>query len=88
MTVLGGIIDSGYRNTVKVIVWNMGKEDVKTEKRERIAQVILELMDLPQVEIQHKLINTERGENDLGSTILKELDWEYINNVNNKRYNF
>lgn len=40
--VLAGVIDSGYRNEIGVILYNTGKEDFIVSKGMRIAQIIFE----------------------------------------------
>ena len=37
-----GVIDAGYRDEIKVPIWNSGKEDFKIEKGMRIAQMCIE----------------------------------------------
>ena len=38
---LAGVIDPGYRDEVKVVLINLGSEEVKVEKGERIAQLLI-----------------------------------------------
>lgn len=71
--VLAGVIDSGYRGEWKVIVANLGKENLKFDKGERIAQGLLQ--EAPPVKIVEvrKLANSERGKKGFGSTGKKKL---------------
>ncbi len=38
---LAGVIDPGYRDEVKVVVINLGKEDIEIRKGERFAQLVI-----------------------------------------------
>ena len=64
-----GVIDSDYRGPVCVILFNHSNEDFKIKKRDRIAQLILEKIEmnvkLCQVE---SLDETIRGHGGFGST--------------------
>lgn len=66
--ILGGVIDAGYRGEWKVIMINLGKENYKIEKGDKIAQGILQ--DAKQVKIVEtkKLSETKRGVKGFGST--------------------
>ena len=66
--VLGGVIDSGYRGEWKVILANFGNKDYKVEKRERIAQGILQPAPQAQIKQVKKLSKTQRGKGGFGST--------------------
>jgi dUTP pyrophosphatase len=63
-----GLVDSDYRGEVGVIVWNSGRETIKIEAGERIAQVTL--MPTPKVfiDVVEELSETVRGEGGFGST--------------------
>jgi len=64
----GGVIDSDYRGEVKVILINCSQTAFKVAVHDRIAQLILELIDTPDVEIVEQLSPTARGSNGFGST--------------------
>ncbi|MBN2442142.1 MAG: dUTP diphosphatase [Spirochaetales bacterium] len=63
-----GTIDSDYRGEVKVILINLGKEDVCIKRGDRIAQIvfapIVRALFIPQSEIE----TTLRGDGGFGST--------------------
>ncbi len=66
-----GTIDADYRGEVKVILINLGQEDVVIERGERIAQLIIapvSRVDLVEVE---EVSATQRGEGGFGSTGVK-----------------
>lgn len=67
-----GVIDADYRGPVGVILFNWGTEDFEIEKGDRIAQMILELIVLPQVEECDELPETVRGAGGFGSTGVSE----------------
>lgn len=63
-----GTIDSGYRNSIGVILYNSGKEDYIVRNGDRIAQLVLQ--EVPKVvwEEVDTLDNTERGTKGYGSS--------------------
>jgi dUTP pyrophosphatase len=65
---LGGIIDPNYRGEIGVIVINLGKEDKKIEKNERIAQMLIHKCEVVQFEEVQELSDTNRGEHGFGSS--------------------
>ena len=65
----GGCIDKDYTGEVKVILFNMSDKDVVVVKGERIAQLIVPLIEYPEVEEVDKIDKvTERGSGGFGST--------------------
>ena len=67
--VMGGVVDSGYRGEVNVILRNFHKtEHVVLTKGTAMAQLILEHIATPPVEEVMSLDETERGEGGFGST--------------------
>jgi dUTP pyrophosphatase len=63
-----GIIDSDYTGEVKVLLFNMNNEKLTIKKHERIAQLIVKKIDLPQVVVVESLEQTTRGSGGFGST--------------------
>ena len=63
-----GLVDSGYRGEISVLLINHGDEDVKFGRGDRIAQ--LSIMPVPSVEWTEvdTLDETERGAGGFGST--------------------
>jgi len=69
VTILGGVVDSGYRGEIAVMLANLGHEDVWIDKGDRIAQLVVlgcdndfELIEgVPEAD-------TQRGENGFGSS--------------------
>ena len=67
-TVGAGVIDSSYRGEVKVLIHNVGNKTVEINKGDRIAQLIIEKIELPEVVEVTDLEDTERGKGGFGST--------------------
>ena len=63
-----GVIDGGYRGTLKVAVDNVGGEDYWVRKGERIFQLCKGDLEGFEWEIVEALGETERGEGGFGST--------------------
>ncbi|RWS01421.1 deoxyuridine 5' [Dinothrombium tinctorium] len=63
-----GVIDSDYRGNLCVILFNFGDSDFKVNKGDRIAQLICERIELPELEEVKEIEETVRGENGFGST--------------------
>ena len=70
LTVLNapGTIDADYRGEVKVILINLGSEEVVIEPGERIAQLVIAPVQRVEVVEAQELTPTERGEGGFGST--------------------
>lgn len=63
-----GTIDAGYRGEIKVILMNLGKEEYKIEKGKKIAQVIFNKIEEPELLEVEELEDSKRGEGGFGST--------------------
>ena len=63
-----GVIDPDYMGEVKVAMFNLGLEPVEFKKGDRIAQLILERCEVPDVLEVDILVSTSRGEGGFGST--------------------
>ena len=63
-----GLIDSGYRGEVRVLLYNSGNEPFAVAVGERIAQLVIQRVEEPAfVEVQ-ELSDTVRGEGGFGSS--------------------
>lgn len=67
LTTLAGVLDSGYRGELKVILMNLGKEPYEVKKGQKIAQLVIKKVERPEV-IEDVLDNTERGQKGFGSS--------------------
>ncbi|MFV9875982.1 MAG: dUTP diphosphatase [Rickettsiales endosymbiont of Dermacentor nuttalli] len=68
-----GTIDADYRGEIKVILINLGQEDIIISHGMRIAQMVISPIILVKFEVSDNLEETERGEGGFGSTGLKEV---------------
>ena len=66
--VMAGIIDSSYRGEIKVILVNHGHYGVSLHKGDKIAQLIIQPIELWQPVEVDQLTETNRGVNGFGST--------------------
>jgi len=65
---LAGVIDSGYRGEVRVVMVNLGNEPFVIEKGMKIAQLLVQpVTEVKVVEVE-ELERTSRGEEGFGST--------------------
>lgn len=65
---LAGVIDSGYRGEVKVVMINLGGEKFRVKKGMKIAQIIIQPMNTVEVVEEEELDDSSRGERGFGST--------------------
>jgi len=65
---LAGVIDSGYRGEVKVVLINLGSQAFVIEKGMKIAQLLIQPVQQVVVRESRDLDETVRGENGFGST--------------------
>lgn len=63
-----GLIDSHFRGSIKVMVFNHGVYPLFVKKGQKISQLVLIPVATPKVEIVDSLDETDRGENGFGST--------------------
>ena len=63
-----GTIDSSYRGSIGVVVYNHSSEGIKIEAGQKITQMVLIPIITPVVEIVDELSETERGDGGFGST--------------------
>ena len=63
-----GVIDADYRDSIKVILFNHSDNDFEVKVGDRIAQLILERIFTPPVDVVSILSETIRGKNGFGST--------------------
>ncbi len=65
---LAGVIDSGYRGEVQVVMVNLGNEAFVIEKGMKIAQLLVQPVTEVKVVETKELETTSRGEEGFGST--------------------
>ena len=65
---LGGVIDSGYRGEIGVILWNLHHEPQEIKAGERIAQLLIQPIATPQTVEVSSLSSSDRGAGGFGSS--------------------
>jgi dUTP pyrophosphatase len=65
---LAGVIDSGYRGEVKVVLINLGREPFSISRGMKVAQLLIQPVVTVKVVDTEDLEDTSRGENGFGST--------------------
>ena len=68
---LAGVIDSGYRGEIGVVMKNLGSGDFTIEKNMRIAQMLIQPVATANLVEVDDLDESERGASGFGSTGLK-----------------
>ncbi len=63
-----GVIDSGYRGEIKVALLNAGNEPYTFDRGDKIAQILIQKVEQPEVVEVNELDNSKRGEKGFGST--------------------
>jgi dUTP pyrophosphatase len=63
-----GVIDPDYTGEIKVVLFNQGDKIFEVKKGDRIAQLVLEKCETPQIEEIGKIEETVRGSSGFGST--------------------
>jgi len=63
-----GTVDCSYRGDVCIILINHGTEPYKVEKNKKIAQMVINKVEHPEIEEVEELDETSRGAGGFGST--------------------
>jgi dUTP pyrophosphatase len=65
---MAGVIDSDYRGEVCVVLVNHGRDPVRIERGDRIAQILVQRVERAEFLQAEALTETARGEGGFGST--------------------
>lgn len=65
---LGGVVDAGYRGELMVGVINLSKDTYALEKGHKVAQLLIQKIEHPQIVEVTELSETKRGKGGFGST--------------------
>lgn len=65
---MAGVIDADYRGPVGVILANLSDEDFEIKIGDRIAQLVVEKIAMPNVVVVEELEQSVRGAGGFGST--------------------
>jgi len=68
ITNIGGVYDSNYTGEYIIGLVNLGKENYEIKKGQKIAQLLIQKIELPEVELVEEMPQTVRGANRFGST--------------------
>ncbi len=68
LKVMGGVIDAGYRGEVVVIAKNLSHETLSFSAGEKVAQILIQKVEHPDIEEVTDLPESDRGSNGFGST--------------------
>ena len=63
-----GTLDHGYRGELGVVLINHGDEDFEVKKGDKIAQAVLNKIEIAEIEEVSELSETARGDGGYGST--------------------
>ncbi len=65
---MAGVVDSVYRGEVKTVLINLSNQDFEIKKGQKIAQMLIQKIEHPEIEIVEFLSESGRGEGGFGST--------------------
>lgn len=68
---MAGVVDSGYRGEIKVVLVNLGENDYKINKGDEIAQMIIQKVEDSEIVEVSELDDSSRGGKGFGSTGVK-----------------
>lgn len=68
LTVLGGVVDSGYTGEILILLQNTGTEDFSFNAGDKITQILIQKVEHPEIVEVDSLLETQRGEGGFGST--------------------
>ena len=65
---MGGVIDSGYRGEIKVVVTNLSGDIIHIKKGQKIAQILIQKIEAPALRKVDALDDSEREDRGFGSS--------------------
>jgi dUTP pyrophosphatase len=65
---MAGVIDSGYRGEIKIVLVNLSDQNFEIKKGQKITQMLVQKVEHSEIEIVESLNDSHRGENGFGST--------------------
>ena len=68
LKVLGGVIDAGYRGEIMIGMINLGSEDYIVEVGNKVAQILIQKVEQPEIIEVEELTDSVRGDKGFGST--------------------
>ena len=68
---MAGVVDSGYRGEIMIALVNLSKEVYTINAGDKIAQMLIQKIECPEIEEVQELSDTKRGKGGFGSTGIK-----------------
>jgi len=68
INVTAGVIDPGYTGVIEIIIHNSSNNNYEVKRHDKIAQLICEKIEFPELEEIDSLPETQRGSKGFGST--------------------
>lgn len=65
---MGGVFDAGYRGEYNIHLVNLSDSEYFIEKGDKIAQIVILPVEIPEIEEVTELADSSRGEGGFGST--------------------
>ena len=65
---MAGVLDAGYRGELQIVVTNLSKEIYSIKKHDKVAQMLIQRIESPELIEVDELSDTSRGEGGFGST--------------------
>lgn len=65
---LAGVVDAGYRGECKAVLINLGDVPYTIEKGDKVAQMLIQPVEICDIETVEELSNSERGEGGFGGS--------------------
>lgn len=65
---LAGVIDAGYRGEVHIMIHNLGNNSYTFEHGHKVAQIIIQKVEFPEIIETEELSESKRGTGGFGST--------------------
>ena len=63
-----GTVDAGYTGSIRVKLFNLGKDGFGVLKNQKIAQLVIKAIITPELQVVDRLEDTERGDGGFGSS--------------------
>ena len=64
----GGVVDAGYRGEIMIMIKNLSDTDYTFSKGHKVAQLLIQKVEHPEIEEVNELSETTRGIGGFGST--------------------
>ncbi|KKP88190.1 MAG: deoxyuridine 5''-triphosphate nucleotidohydrolase [Berkelbacteria bacterium GW2011_GWA2_35_9] len=65
---MAGVIDSGYRGEIQIVIYNTSQEQFIFEKGDKVAQMLIQKVENPELVEVKNISQTNRGADGFGST--------------------